>query len=168
MAGTSARVTALTQTEPDWDGYAARAQNYLNRPIFKGTPLNGQMLADEARQTYKKTGVYVPDSLALAQAQTETHMGLATRTPNNIFNIGETDAGAHKNYSQPEDSVSDYYQLMANKYYGRGQKTTGDLLNNFTNVNGQRYASNPNYENMISGQMGFINRYNGANNANNN
>lgn len=168
MGATSPRVTAMKQAEPNWDTYSSMAQNYLNRPIFKGTPLNGQMFADEARQTYRQTGVYVPPSLALAQAQYETHMGKRTRSPNNIFNIGETDGGGHKAYDAPEDSVADYYQLMANRYYAGGQKTTGDLLNNFVDVNGNRYASNPNYENQISGQMNFINRYNGATNANNN
>lgn len=168
MGSAVARVQAVKNAPPDFDAYARQAQSYINRPLFKGTPLNGQMLADAAKAAYTKTGVLIPAPLALSQAQFETHMGTKTRSPNNIFNVGETDGGGHKVYDAPEDSVNDYYNLMANRYYAGGKRTTQDLLNNFTDVNGNRYASNPNYESNLAGQINFINRHYGATNGNNN
>ena len=153
----TARVLAVgEQATPDFQAYAVNAQNYLNRPIFKGTPLTGQMLAQAAQDVYNRTGTYVPPELALAQGQLETKLGKKTRSVNNIFNVGETDKGGHIPYQNPQDSVNAYYNLMANHYLNKS--TPDDLRRNFVNDQGYRYASNPAYEQKIGGQMDYIAR----------
>lgn len=153
------RDIALGSPSFDPESYAQSAQSYINRPNWKGTNVNGQMFANGAKAAYDKTGVLVPWDLALAQAQMETGMGTKTRSANNIFNVGETDQGGHIPYKDPQESINAYYDLMARKYYGEGKRSTNDLLNKFVNTDGQRYASNPNYEHMIRSQADYINKY---------
>lgn len=153
-----ARILAVgEQAKPDFTSYAVNAQNYLNRPQWNGTPITGQMLAQAASDTYNKTGQLVPLELALAQGQLETHLGSKVRSPNNFFNIGETDAGGHVPYNNPQDGINAYYNLMATKYLKKS--TPDDLRQNFVNSKGNRYASNPNYEKLVGGQMDYITKY---------
>lgn len=158
----TARATALKKSPapaaPDFGAYAQAAQTYLNRPVFQGTPLTGQMLAQAAAQVYKQTGTVVPVELALAQGQMESHMGTKGRNPRtNPYNVGEFDAGTMQRFATPQDGVNAYYNLMANNYL-KG-KTADDLRTNFVNTAGKRYASNPQYEQMVGGQMDFIKKH---------
>ena len=55
----------------DWEKYKTQAQKYLDRPVFKGTPITGEALTNAAKATYEIHGTTVPLRLALAQAQQE-------------------------------------------------------------------------------------------------
>lgn len=143
---------------PDFGQYAEQADFYLKRDIFKGTPLNGQMLSDAAQRSYLKTGVLVPVDLALAQAQFETKMGTLGRNPKvNPFNIGEYDKGTKIKFSNLQEGIDFYYNTMATRYLSN--KDVPELLTNFVNLEGNRYASDKNYETKISNQIGFINKF---------
>ena len=93
----------------------------------------------------------------LAQGQIESHFatkGTAARTLS-IFNVGAYDghsASRQKRngfgYSDPNDSIEPYLHLITNEYMVNG-KTEIDLMQNYVNRLGMRYASNPRYEKML-------------------
>lgn len=95
--------------------------------------------------------------LVLAQGHVESHFatkGTAKKT-NSIFNVGAFDghsaATQIKNgygYTHPDYSVEPYLKLLKSRYLVKG-KTERDLLNNFVDVNGGRYASNLSYEQAL-------------------
>ena len=131
--------------------YNARASVYLSRPEFTGTPLTAKLLTLCARNTYDSTGVLVPVELALLQAQVESSMGRAGRSPvNNPFNIGEAVNGTTWWSESTFEGTQKYYFIMANNYLRC--KTVEQLLLNFTNCNGRRYAEKITYEITMSGE----------------
>jgi flagellum-specific peptidoglycan hydrolase FlgJ len=93
----------------------------------------------------------------LAQGQIESHFatkGTAARTLS-IFNVGAYDGHSATRqkrngfgYSDPNDSIEPYLQLITNEYMVNG-KTEIDLMQNYVNRLGMRYASNPRYERML-------------------
>lgn len=95
--------------------------------------------------------------LALAQGHVESHFGTkgtAART-NSIFNVGAYDgysaAKQIKNgygYKHPDYSVEPYLRLLTTKYLVDG-KTEEDMLENFVDMHGHRYASCTTYESML-------------------
>ena len=99
--------------------------------------------------------------LALAQAHVESHFGTkgtAART-NSIFNVGAYDgysaAKQIKNgygYKHPDYSVEPYLRLLTTRYLVDG-KTEDDLLDNYVDVNGNRYASCTTYESMLKSKI---------------
>jgi hypothetical protein len=96
---------------------------------------------------------------ALAQGQLESHFatkGVAAKTNSvwNVFSYDNLEANDiiknGKGYKHPDYSIQPYMKLLSEKYLIDG-KTEMDLLDNFVNVNGDRYASNPNYEKQLYG-----------------
>ena len=95
--------------------------------------------------------------LALAQGHVESHFGTkgtAART-NSIFNVGAYDGySAEKQikngygYKHPDYSVEPYLRLLTTRYLIDG-KTEEDLLENFVDSAGHRYASCTTYESML-------------------
>ena len=136
--------------------YAVRADVYLSRPIFEGTPLKGKMMALCARNAYDSTGVLLPVELALAQAQHESGMGREGKSPkNNPFNVGETDAGTVKWFDSTFEGTQSYYYYMCKNYLSC--RDVDDLFVNFVNCNGKRYASTSTYESTIRNQY-YLNK----------
>jgi len=83
----------------------------------------------------------------LTQGYIESHYGtkgLATRT-NSVCNVGAWDDGTitHR-YKHPNESIEPYFKLLATNYLVN--KTEQDLLKNFVDKNGNRYASYQFYE----------------------
>ncbi len=94
--------------------YEHRAELYLSRERFKDSPITAHMLALAARNTYERTGIFVPVELALAQAQIESGMGVAGRSPvNNPWNIGEYDTGTVLYFESTFDGATAYYDNIA-------------------------------------------------------
>lgn len=152
------RLDEFLQEEVDWEGYKSNTQRYLDRPAFKGTPLKGDILAEAAKEVYDETGVYVPPELALAQAQFESSMGRKGRSPEtNPWNVLEFDEGTKGTFKDVKEGTKAYFRLMAKDYLNG--KTTEDLLNNFVNYRGDRYASNPHYEKNLRTQTKFIKKF---------
>ena len=102
--------------------------------------------------------------LALVQAHVESHFGTkgtATRT-NSIFNVGAYDgysaAKQIKNgygYKHPDYSIEPYLKLITSRYLIDG-KTEEDLLENYVDINGNRYASCSTYENLLKSKWDKI------------
>lgn len=98
----------------------------------------------------------------LAQGHIESHFGtkgMALKT-NSVFNVFAYDG---KNYSQickkgkyshPDHSIRPYLELLVNDYMVEG-KCEYDLLDEFVNKNGDRYASAQDYESKLNNT--FIN-----------
>lgn len=102
----------------------------------------------------------IPVTFTLAQGEIESHFGttgLAYRT-NSVWNVGafdgyNYDSIQHK-FSNPNDSVNPYLELLLSNYLPN--KTVEDLLDNFVDVNGNRYASDPHYETKLKSKIGYI------------
>ena len=98
---------------------------------------------------------------AIAQAHVESHFGTkgtAART-NSIFNVGAYDgysaAKQIKNgygYKHPDYSVEPYLKLITTRYLIDG-KTEDDLLDNYVDLNGNRYASCTTYESLLKSKI---------------
>lgn len=145
----------------DYQNYYDKADKYLSRDIFKGTTLTAKDIADAANEFYIESNYQYPLDLLLTQAQIESKLGKALKSKHNYFNVGNTDSGATRDFPSAKNSVKDYMTLMYNNYLNKGQKNVEELLKpkGFVNYEGSRYASNPDYENMLSSQMQFINNY---------
>ena len=97
----------------------------------------------------------------LAQGTLESHFatkGVGGKI-NSIFNVCVYDNiksgnGVSKNYrySHPDDSIEPYLQLLRDSYLVDG-KTESDLLINYVNKHGQRYATYPHYEKQMASIM---------------
>ena len=92
----------------------------------------------------------------LAQGQIESHFGttgMAVKT-NSVFNVGAYDNAGYDTingkfkYKHPDYSIEPYMQLLYRDYI-TSTKTELDLMAKYVNKNGQRYASNANYENDL-------------------
>lgn len=115
--------------------------------------ITGNMLATGAVKAYRTYGRYVPPELALSQLLLEGGINadvnsrpVRTRNP---YNVGNVDSGANRRFSSVQNGIDAYYKLIASNYIGKG-KTVKDLLTNFVNKRGQRYASDQNYENKLA------------------
>lgn len=95
--------------------------------------------------------------LVLVQGHVESHFGTkgtASRT-NSIFNVGAYDGYSvekqMKNgfgYKHPDYSVEPYLKLITSRYLVDGKREE-DLLNEFVDKNGKRYASCETYESLL-------------------
>lgn len=100
----------------------------------------------------------------IAQAQIESSFatkGLGQKM-NSAFNVKAYDGKGSKymdKYDHPDDSIEPYIILVKKNYLG-DSKTEMDLMNNYVNFEGKRYATNPDYEEMmLSTYKKLINRY---------
>lgn len=98
----------------------------------------------------------------IAQAEIESSFGtkgLAAKT-RSIFNVGAFDGHNYHNikskykYSHPNASIEPYLKLLNDKYLV--DKLEFDLLNEFVDKNGNRYASDENYEEKLKAKYMFI------------
>lgn len=98
----------------------------------------------------------------LAQGEMESHYatkGIGGKL-NNVFNVGVYDnltySEISKNYKYdyPNQSIRPYLELLTKSYLVN--KTEEDLLHDFVNIQGNRYASDVNYERKLKEKIGYI------------
>ena len=98
----------------------------------------------------------------LAQGEIESHFatkGLGYKL-NNIFNIGifddfnESEVADRYEYDYPNQSIRPYLELLTRKYLVN--KLEEDLMDNYVDINGNRYASDINYESKLREKHTFI------------
>ena len=98
----------------------------------------------------------------LTQGEIESHFGtkgIAAKI-NSVFNVGIYDGlsiqeiGEKYKCDYPNESIEPYLKLLNERYLVN--KTEQDLMKKFVDKDGKRYASNPNYEIMVSERYKFI------------
>ena len=151
--GGGAGFTDLDLTTPQgYDEYSNICQKYISSEN-PNAGITGQMMANGAKLAMEQYRKYIPPELALAQLTIE---GGLSKNPNvkpirtnNPFNVGNVDSGRVTQMTTKQDGINAYYTLISQKYL-TGGKTAKDLINGFVNKNGQRYASDSNYETKLN------------------
>lgn len=125
--------------------YVAEVQNYITS-VAPTSNLRGYALVEQC----EKYGVDV--KFVLVQGEIESHYGTKGigAKLNNVFNVGVFDGLSHSEinskyrYSYPNESIEPYLKLLTTRYLVN--KLEGDLMENYVDVNGKRYASDELYE----------------------
>ena len=130
-------------------------QNYINT-IAPTSDLRACALIDAC----EKYNIEV--KFALAQGEIESHFGtkgLAVKT-NSVWNVGAYDGRPYfeimntYKYSHPNESIEPYLKLLYRNYL-TGEAEAG-LLKKFVDRNGNRFASDKNYEEKLSYKYKYI------------
>ena len=98
----------------------------------------------------------------LAQGEIESHFatkGLGGKL-NNVFNVGVFDGLSSESisstykYSYPNESIKPYLDLLCRRYLINKLET--DLIDDYVDVDGKRYATDPTYETKLKEKYIYI------------
>ena len=141
-----------------WDTKAQlvdEVQNYINT-VAPTSDLRACALVDAC----EKYNIEV--KFALAQGEIESHFGtkgLAIKT-NSVWNVGACDNHSYFDiintykYSHPNESIEPYLKLLYRNYLT--DEAEAGLLKKFVDRNGNRFASDKNYEEKLSYKYKYI------------
>ena len=126
--------------------YMAKALENQNYSL-QSTKLKPETLVKASMET----GFDLPFIMAVAHQESCFGATPRAKRTGSVFSVGLYDNGHNAmTYSDPNDSVYGFINLLNNDYLRNG-KSLSDLLKpgNFVNHNGDRYASDSNYEYKI-------------------
>ena len=149
-------------TDEGYQKYSEICQKFINTKQPNPLNITGTMLADAATRAFQKYNKYVPPELSLSQLVLEGGIGngdmksrpIRTRNP---YNVGNVDNGMNVTRSDVQSGINAYYDLIASTYLSGG-KSPSDLIRNFVNQRGERYASSNEYETNLSSLASQVNR----------
>ncbi len=149
-------------TNEGFQAYSEICQKFIDSRQPNPLGITGDMMATGAKTAYERYQRYVPPELALSQLALEGGIGnkdlnsrpIRTKNP---FNVGNTDDGSNVQQNDVQDGINAYYNLIARDYIGKG-KTAKDLLVNFVNKSGNRYATAKGYESSLNTLASQANR----------
>jgi hypothetical protein len=130
-------------------------QKYINE-VAPTSNLRGYAIVEECER------FNVDIKFVLAQGEIESHFatkGIGAKF-NSVFNVGmfdglsEEEVNKHYKYSYPNQSIRPYLELLTSKYLVN--KLEGDLMQKYVDINGNRYASDPNYEVKLKDKYTFL------------
>ena len=124
--------------------------NYIAKTSANASALSGLVIIDNCLE------YDIDICFVMAQAEQESHFGSAglARKTNSVFNVFAFDGhnynmiNANGKYAHPNDCVEPYIRLLKRDYLVNG-KTEYDMLNEYVNKNGKRYASAETYEHSL-------------------
>ena len=130
-------------------------QNYINT-IAPSSNLRAYALIDECEK------YNIDIKFVLAQAEIESHFGTKGigGKLNNVFNIGVFDGYSPEKvaknfkYDYPNESIEPYLKLLTERYLI--DKLEEDLMINYVDINGRRYASDEHYEEKLRNKYNII------------
>lgn len=144
------------QASVDTTGFAQKVKDvraYMENALtnqgysMKSTGLKPETLVSVSM----KTGFDLPFLMAAAHQESCFGATPRARRTNSVYSVGSYDDGRNVvTYADPNDSVEDYVDLLNRRYLVDG-KTIHDLMTpgKFVNDQGNRYASDKNYETKI-------------------
>jgi flagellum-specific peptidoglycan hydrolase FlgJ len=130
---------------------------YESKKILEKYPksrIKAEDLFESAKKIYDEKGIIVPYKLAISQAIIETSLGNTGvgKSKNNPFSLNSKEG--YRKYELIKNGVLDYYYFISNRYLNC--KTAEQLLNNFVNCNGKRYAQDRRYEKLLKKQYNTL------------
>ena len=141
-----------------WDYKCAlvnEVQNYITQ-VAPSSNLRGYAIVEECEK-YDVDVCFV-----LAQGEVESHFGtkgIASKL-NCVFNVGIYDnktAGqveSQYQFDYPNESIEPYLKLLTTRYLVNKLET--NLMQKFVDINGKRYATDPEYEVKLSSKYKYI------------
>lgn len=130
-------------------------QNYIDQ-IAPTSNLRAYAIVEECEK------YQIDIKFVLAQGEIESHFGtkgLGSKL-NNVFNVGVFDGFKFEQinnkykFNHPNQSIEPYIKLLIDRYLV--DKLEMDLMENYVDINGSRYASNPDYENILKTKYNYI------------
>lgn len=130
-------------------------QEYINS-IAPSSNLRGYALVEECEK------YNIDIKFVLAQGEIESHFatkGIGGKL-NNVFNVGvfdgltSSDVKSNYKYNYPNESIRPYLELLTSRYLVN--KLESDLMDSYVDINGNRYASDTNYESKLKERHTFI------------
>lgn len=148
-------------TTEGYNAYVDICQKFIDSKQPNLLGITGVMLADGAKMVFNNRHKYLPPELALAQLAAEGGIGnkdpqsrpIKTKNP---FNVGNVESGENVFHEDVQSGINAYYDLIGKDYLVKG-KTAADLVKQFVNKNGYRYASET-YEPFIDKLAGEANK----------
>lgn len=124
---------------------------------FPKSRITAEDLYFSAKEIYEKDSILVPLELVIAQGLLETSLGTTGvgKERNNPFSINSKKG--YIRYSTIREGVLAYYKLISSKYLRC--RTLNQLLTNFVNCTGKRYAVSRKYEVMLRKKITLLRKY---------
>ena len=141
-----------------WD-YKYKLTNEVQRYIDSIAPtsnLRGYAIVEQCEK------YNVDIKFVLTQAEIESHFGtkgIGSKL-NNVFNVGVFDGYSAERvaknfkYEYPNESIEPYLKLLTENYLVGKLET--DLMDNYVDTNGRRYASDEEYETKFKSKYNLI------------